>query len=984
MKKALKILGMVIGVFLLLLILLPILFKDKISSAAEQALKENVDATVVLDPEKVSLSLISNFPHFTLKINDFGVINKAPFEGDTLLYAGSFETTIDLMSVIGGGQIKIKKIELTDANMNVLVLPDGTANYDISKTPADTTTKEPEGEASKFAIKIDKWELNNLNIKYIDAGTGTQAGVFGLNHSGSGDFTQEVVDLKAKTSINDLSVTLDSVNYLMHKKFDSELALQWSMKESKGSFGENYLQLNDFRFSFFGDVHLGGEKPLFDLKFASNQNEIKSLVSLVPGVYSQRFDQIKAEGKMAFDGFVKGSYDSISLPAFGTRLLVENGSVAYPNLSQKVEDLNIDIQMAHAQGDLELLKTEIRNFGLRLGANPISAKGTVEGISRPNVNMTVAGKVNLAEALAAFPVEGLNLKGLLEMNLNAQGQYDQAKKQFPKLNAMVKLTDGYAKTKDFPEAIENIQVNMTASNPDGNLTSTIINFENMGFRLSGEPFEIKAVVKNLDDIQYDMAAKGIIDLEKMTRIFPVEGMTLAGKINADLKTAGKMSDVTAKRYEKLPTTGSMEVKQFMYSSKELTQPVHIGSANANFNSKEARLENMKMKIGQSDFEFSGSVSNHLAYVLRNETLKGTLTLQSTLMNVNELMTLTGEPKPATRPEEEMPMEVVELPRNIDFQFTSKIGKVLYDNMVMEQMNGAIMLKDGILSLKGLQFQTLEGTMKMDGSYNPTQKSSPKFAFTMDMKSISIAKAYETFNTLKAMAPAAKNLQGKFSTQMALKGLLDPQMKPDLKTVIGGGVVKINDAQLTDLKLMAGINQLAKTKLPTQTRVQDLAIKTTIVDGRVNFEPFNLNLAGQVVNIGGSNGLDGTIDYRIKTAVPAGAAGAAVAGALSSLTGKAITSPKEVKFEIGATGPAASPKYRIVSVDAGSAKSEAKAAINDKIKEAKAEAEAKARAEADRLKKEAEEKAKAEQERLKKEAEQKAKDELEKLKKKFKF
>lgn len=984
MKKLLKGIGIFLLCFLILILVLPFLFKDKIRSSAEQAINEKVDATIVLDPEKVSLSLISNFPHFTLEIKDFGVINKAPFEGDTLLFAGSFETTIDLMSVIGGGQIKIKKIGLIDAQMNAIVLPDGTANYNISKAPADTSTQEPAAPESKFAIKIDKWELKNVNIKYIDARTGTQAGVFGLNHSGSGDFTQDVVDLKTKTSIEDLSVTLDSVNYLKHKKFDSELALQWNMKETKGSFGENYLQLNDFRFSFSGDVNLGGEKPQMDVKFASNQNEIKALLSLIPGVYSKDFEQIKADGKLAFEGFVKGTYDSLSLPAFGTKLLVEKGTIAYPNLPQKVEDFNLDMQLGHEQGDMELLKTEIRNFGLRLGANPISAKGTVEGISRPNVNMTVAGKVNLAEALAAFPVEGLNLKGLLEMNLNAQGQYDQAKKQFPKLAAMVKLTDGYAKTKDFPEAIENILVNMTASNPDGNMASTVVNFENLGFRLSGEPFEIKAVVKNLDDIQYDMAAKGIIDLEKMTRIFPLEGMTLAGKINADLKTAGKMSDVTAKRYEKLPTSGSMEVKQFMYSSKDLNQPVHIGSARANFNSKEAKLENLNMKIGQSDFAFSGSVSNYLAYVLRDETLKGTLNLTSTLMNVNELMTLTGEPKPAATPAEEAPMEVVVLPKNIDFQFSSSVGKMLYDNMVMEQMKGGISLKDGVLSLRGLQFQTMEGSMKMDGSYQALQKTNPKFSFDMNLNGISISKAYETFNTLKTMAPAAKNLQGKFSSTLVLKGDLDQQMKPDLKTVNGGGLMKINDAQLTDLKLMAGINSLAKTNLPTQTRVQDLNIKLKIENGKVNFEPFNLNLAGQVVNIGGSNSLDGTIDYRIKTAVPAGAAGAAVAGALSSLTGKAISSPKEVKFEIGATGPASSPKYRIVSVDAGSAKSEAKEAINDKINEAKAEAEAKARAEADRLKKEAEEKAKAEQERLKKEAEQKAKDELEKLKKKFKF
>lgn len=983
MKKLLKIVGISLGVIFLLLLILPFIFKDRISKEVQKALDENLDATIVLDPGKVGLSLFSNFPHFTLSIEDFGIINKAPFEGDTLLFAGKFETTIDFFSVLSGDQIKVKKIGLTNAQINALVLPDGRANYNITKAPADSLKVEEPEKESKFAIKIDRWELNNINVLYIDGTSGTQAGIKGLNHSGSGDFTQEVVNIKTKTNIADLSVTLDSTNYLSHKKFDSELAVAWNLKEMKGSFGDNYLQLNDFRFSFSGDANLGGEKPQFDLKFASNQNEIKGLLSLIPALYSKDFDKIKADGKVSLEGMVQGTYDSLSLPKFQTHLVVQNGKIAYPDLPKQVENLNLDISVQHEQGDLELLKTNIQTFALKLGENPISAKGTIEGISKPLVDMSVTGKVNLAEMLSAFPIEGMTLKGILDLNLLAKGTYDAAKKQFPVLSAAVNLTDGYAKTKDFPEAIEAIQVRMKANNPNGQLSSLVVNIEQMGFRLSGEPFDIKATVKDLDDIQYDMAAKGTIDLEKMTRIFPLEGMTLAGKIKADLKTSGKMSDVTAKRYEKLPTAGTMEMKQFMYSSKDLKQPVHIGSARASFNSKEVKMEEINMKIGQSDFSMTGAISNYLAYVLRNETLKGNLNLTSTLMNATELMGLTGD-EPATKPGEEKPMEVVALPKNIDFAFSSSVGKMLYDNMVLEQMKGTITMKDGILNLKSLNFSTLDGTMKMDGSYNPTQISSPKFSFDMDMKNLSISKTYETFNTLKAMAPAAKNLNGKFSSLFSLKGDLDKEMKPNLPTLNGGGTIKIIDAQLTDLKLMAGINQLAKTNFPTQTKVTDLAIKTTIVNGRVNFDPFNLNLAGQVVSIGGSNGLDGTIDYRMKTSVPAGAAGSAVAGALSNLTGKVINAPKEIKFEIGATGPASSPKYKIISVDAGGAKDEVKQAVNEKINEVKAEAEAKVRAEADRLKKEAEEKIKAEQDRLKKEAEQKAKDELEKLKKKFKF
>ncbi len=984
MKKFFKILAIGLGVILLLLLILPFLFKDKISEQVKKALDENLDAKVLLNPDDVSLSLISSFPDFTFGVKNFGIINKAPFEGDTLVYAKSFEVGINFLSVIGGGQIKIGKIALDQPTIHVYVLEDGRANYNITKPSATPETTEAPSEESKFDIKIESWELTGLSLDYFDATSGTMAAIRGLDHSGSGDFTQEVVDLKTKTSIADLSLTMDSANYLMHRKFASEMNLKWNLKEMKGTFGENFVELNAFRFAFAGDMNLGAAKPEFNLTFTTPQTDIKGALSLIPALYAKDFDNVKADGKFNFEGKVKGTYDSTSLPSFEMKMGIANGKIQYPGLSQNVENLNLDMQLSHEQGSLELLKTNIKNFGLKLGQNPVSASGTVEGVSKPNVDIKVNGKVNLADVLAAFPVDGITMKGILAMNLLAKGQYNPETKQFPTVSAAVSLTQGYVKTKDFPQPIEAIEVDMVASNPDGQLASTVVDLKKMHFQLEGEPFDIQANVRDLNNITYQIAAKGSIDLAKITKIFPQEGMTLAGKIKADIKTSGNMADVNDKKYDKLPTSGTMDVSGFTYTAKDLTKPVAISHASAQFNSKEITLSDMAMKIGESDFAMKGAIRNYLAYVLRNETLEGTLQLNSTLMNATELMGLSGTPAPAAKPGEEPPMEASSLPANIDFTFSSNVGKILYDNMVLEQAKGTVSLKNGVLNMKGLQFNTMDGSIGMTGKYDPNVPTRPAFDFTMDMKGISVSKAYQTFNSLKVMAPAAKNVDGKFTTLFKINGFLDKAMKPEMASVNGGGVIKINDGKVKDLQIIKGINSVAKTSLPTEASLKDLVIKAKVENGRVSFEPFDVKAGGQTVTISGSNGLDGTVDYLMKTSVPAGAAGTAAASALSSFTGKTIASPKDVKFEIAATGPGSSPKYRIVKVDAGNVKSEAKAAVNDKINQAKTEAEAKAKAEADRLKQEAEAKAKAEADRLKKEAEDKAKDEINKLKKKFRF
>lgn len=984
MKKVLKYVGIGLGVFLLLLLVLPIIFKDKIVNAVQQELDKQIDAQVLFDPAKTDLSLLRNFPNFSLSVQNFGIINKEPFEGDTLFYAQDFNLVVDLLSVIKGSQYQIKKISLKDAVTQVFILPDGRNNYSITKPSAPEEAAEEEQKKSAFSLKIDRWEIVNLNLNYVDGTSGTAASLIGLDHSGSGDFSDQLVDLSIKTSIRDLSFNYDSTNYLKHRRFDSDVKLAWNSAEKALTFGENYLQLNDFRFSFSGKAAFGGEKPQFDLKFASNQADIKGLLSLIPAVYTSEFEQLEAGGTLAFNGSVVGFYDSTSLPAFETKLLVSKGRIKYPTLPQAVEDIELDFTAQHKQGDLEQSHFELAKFSLKIGQNPLSIKAKADGLSKPILDVDAGGKINLEEALAVFPVQGLKLKGLFSFLINANGKLNMEEKVFPSLKADMGLENGYAKSDQFPEALEALSFRCTAQNPDGKLPSTVVDLGQLSFKMAGEPFFMKATFKNPDDLNYNVAAKGKVNLEKMTQIFPVEGATFKGVFETDLNTRGILSDVEAKRYDKLPTSGTARLSQFVYTSKDLTKPVSISDAQLTFNSREMQLKNMEVKVGKSDFLFNGTLSNYIPYMLKGETVLGKLQMQSAFVDVNELMALSNaEPVPVAT-EASAPMEVPQLPKNIQFAFQAQVKKMLYDNLELNDGSGLFELKNGAAYLQNLNFSALDGKMGMSGKFDPSNAAQPEYKFDFDLKQVSIAKAYSNFSSLAKLVPAAKHVQGQFSTLFHLDGRMDNQMKPDLPQTNGSGTIKLENARVSQFALLEGVNKLVKTNLPSEVALQNVAIKAKVENGRVSFEPFTFPVGGRPFTLSGSQGLDGSIDYRIQSSAPAGAAGAAVAGALSQLTGSSISSPKEIKFEIAATGPAASPKYKLVKVDAGSASSEAKSAVTEKLNQAKAEAEAKAKAEAERLKQEAEAKAKQEAEKAKKEAEDKAKEELNKLKKKLPF
>ncbi|MCS6796578.1 MAG: AsmA family protein, partial [Raineya sp.] len=171
MKKILKKTLIGIGIFLILLIgfaiAVPFLFKDKIKAEIDKQIALYVDAQVNFKTEDFSLSVFKNFPHVTASLNNFSIVNNAPFKGDTLLSVGSFGITVDLWSLFGE-KMKINKISLIKPRIFAKVNKEGKANWDIVRPQPIDTTKKIQDTTSKFSLAIQKWEIKDGFIVYDD------------------------------------------------------------------------------------------------------------------------------------------------------------------------------------------------------------------------------------------------------------------------------------------------------------------------------------------------------------------------------------------------------------------------------------------------------------------------------------------------------------------------------------------------------------------------------------------------------------------------------------------------------------------------------------------------------------------------------------------------------------------------------------------------------------------------------------------------
>jgi len=975
MKKFLIGLAIFVAVVILAAAILPVFFKDDVKAQIDKALDEHLNAKVYYDVDHFGLSLFKHFPNPTVSLEDFGVVGKEPFEKDTLFAASSFDLTIDLFSLFGD-KPTVKSLNLNRAKINIIVLEDGTANYDIAVESSDTVEEDTTaGESIK--IGIDKWTLTDSEIIYDDRSLPYYLALKKVNHEGTGDFTLSVFDMVTHTDIGSIETAYDGVTYLSGQQVTADVTLNMDIEHMKYTFKDNKIMLNDFPLTFNGYLAMPEEDIDMDISFGSENASIKSLYSLVPGVFTEGYDNINAEGTLSFSGYVKGTYNEQSIPGYNVSLQASNGMIQYPDLPTPISNINMNMLVDCPDGIIDQTLIDIKKFHLDFGNNPVDAKILIKNLVDYDMDANVKAHLNLGELSTMFPMEGLDMKGLFDVELTAAGVYDSVRQIIPRLSGAMSMRDGYIKYTDLPKSLENLNFTSTLACNTGAMKDFILKVNDFNVKMGEDRFNAMLIFQNLDDYTWDLSANGTIDLAVINDYAPVEGMSYKGKLVADINTKGKYSDVQAERYGNLPTSGNAGLTDFVYSGTDLANDFIIDNAQISFDPEQIQIKSLKAKSGSSDFDVKGYLSDYLDYALTDDDqamLKGEMSLTSNRIDVNEFM--TGEETTETT-EDTVAMEVIQVPKNIDFVFQSNIASIYYDNLTLNNASGKIIVREGVVNLDQLGFNMLGGEVVMTGYYDSRDIEAPKFEYNLGIQQLSIPQSFQTFTTVQAFAPFAQQMQGDFSSDFKISGLLGEDMMPQLSSITGGGLIKIAEAAVKESKLVSGLNGLTKMNLASENlTLKDVVMSARINDGRAYVKPFDVKLGDNVANIKGSIGLDQSLNYQISTDIETGQAGQALNSFISNHIGKDITTTKaKVDFQVGGTYK--DPKFTIASIDygEGEVKNVAEKKVEEEVEQAKEEAKEKAEEKAEEVKKEAEKKVEEKAKKVEEKAKEKAKEEL---------
>lgn len=839
-----------VGLFLLAAVLVPRIYKNALLETIKNEANSNLTAT--LDFEDLDLSLFRQFPLLSVRLHNFSITGQEPFENETLIKSQTVEIAISIFDLFKKDiPLNIRRFHLHSPELNVIILQNGRANYDIT-IPDTIEAKKPE-EPTAFAFSLKDYSIRNGQIRYEDKSNATLAQMTGLNHRGKGDFTASNFDLDTKTTIDQFSLQYGGITYFTDAHVIFDIILGIDVDNSIFKIKNNKLKINELSLLSEGTIHLQEESMNIDFKVNAPTNDLKEFWSIIPGAYTTDYAALKTQGTFSFAFEAKGNYSDQSIPSFSLTTTIKDGSVKYPELPGDIKDIHLDLKANQPSTTLDALELDIPRFAFVIGSYPISGHLRAQDVTTdPLIDLGLKGTIDMAAIQSAYPTDAESLAGqiiadvLLKARMSAldESRYDDVQ-----MSGNLVMQKVRYKAKDSPMIMID-EGKMTFSPQFVSIDKMDIQAGKSDMTLDGRIDNILAFIHPERTWKGDIGLNSnLIDLREWSSSDSEKAHSSIDTDHPDDQTLGQAPfDMVLKA----------KIGQLIQEDNTISNLVIDGKAGQKY----MKINQLSGNTTQSDFAVTGYLENLMTWMTGTGVLGGVIHFTSKNLNLNEWM---GEDDNTNESSEQE--GVILVPADVQLKATAKIDNLQYTDLLLKNVNGTLAIGDQTILLDEFQCNAFGGKVLLQGAYNSKDRAKPEFNFKYDLQQIDFQQFFNKVNTFASIAPVGKYITGKFSSNLVMSGAFDEKMSPNLSSLDAAGFLETFGAIIQGFKPLDGladklnISELKKLDLKGTKNWFEINNGTlTLKDVDYKFKDINMV-------IGGTHSLTSDMNYTVKAKIP---------------------------------------------------------------------------------------------------------------------
>ena len=629
-------------------------------------------------------------------------------------------------------------------------------------------------------------------------------------------------------------------------------------------------------------------------------------------------------GAMRSERFMLSTRTSIDTLAF------EMGGTKYVNNAHIKGSITLDMDMGAMVFTID---TGGEDYNLHINDIPLLCEGSIAMKEGGAMGLDLhigSGKTSFASLLGMVPsvylsmLDGFKMSGTFEMDGTIKGTYSA--NTMPAIDLFLSAQDGEVKYPSLPKSISDIFIDIKVKSPQSSsLNAMVVDMSRCEMNVAGAPIKASAYLATLMSDPYVKASLvGDLDIATLKDVLPMRKEdALQGRVNANVKIEGNVSSLEKGRYDLFHADGSINIGGLLLSVKEMGSAVEIPKAQLVFAPVALELRSFDVKMGDSDLSMVGDLRNYLGYFLKDQTMKGSLKITSSYIDIASLMPKSEETVDAadiddTGKESVEQTESISVPARIDFDTRVEIKEVVYDDIKLNNISGNLGIKNEKAYLKGIRTDVAKGRASLQGTYDTSGDGDAQMDMVFDIKDVDIPSVVAMFESVKKMAPIAEDLTGSVSGHIELSTPINGNMEPVYVAMNSKGTITTSELRLMENKMLKVVGKALGVKaLEKDSRITDLNMSYTITDGRLTIAPTTFNIAGINAKLSGDMTMGDfqmnmITDMVIPRAMLSDDVNKTIDDAVNALSSVGVSTSMEENIKIAGvvTGPATSPKYSV--------------------------------------------------------------------------
>lgn len=364
-------------------------------------------------------------------------------------------------------------------------------------------------------------------------------------------------------------------------------------------------------------------------------------------------------------------------------------------------------------------------------------------------------------------------------------------------------------------------------------------------------------------------------------------------------TAVADTSATSRLLRRWEARGKINFDKLRLFSRYFPIPMYMEGTNVEYNTNRITLKDARLHLGKSDLRLNGQLSQLRAAALRGGTLKGKLTIQSDLIDCNQLLLAMNRGARFAEADEKAPasfntdsitaleyqnMEIgaqdtlrtdtttqlMIIPKFLDLSLRTDAKRIQFKDLELENVVGEVIVRDQVLNLSELRMNSNIGDGNLTMVYSTPDEAHASMGLELGLNKILVNKLIDLFPSMDTLVPMLRSFEGVVDCQITATCQTDSTMSVLLPTLNASCFMRGKDMVLLDGETFAEISKTLMFKNKKRNLIDSIAVDLAIKDSKIEVFPFLVEMDRYKVAVGGTHNMDMTFDYHLsvlKSPVP---------------------------------------------------------------------------------------------------------------------